>query len=676
MHSAGYKVTTTLDWEQTRIAQEMIRDFIETGLANGCECHNAAIATIEPSTAQIIVYAPNRDATYTSDPRADGRIDQLNEINQPGSSFKPAVYLNWFDTLGKAPMSTFWDTSPLKVEGVEFVNPRPGGGGEGLISARAALGGSQNIGAFRAAQEGGVDNVIALSKKLGITTLEQRFDPTFRAHPDVTYGASIATGGANIRAIDMAYMDATIANMGMLIGVPHYAQYVELKDLKSIALDRGADYDRAVTQRLDFARGNIRIPGTRELDPVVILQVLDKDGVPIYTHTPAELQKKQVVNAGSVWLLHSIMSDCTARVIIWGCGGSNNDLALDFFTSAGVRIPGGVKTGTQQGPKDAVETLETWMTGYSRYAATALWVGNSNNELVRDGPQANYAAANTTVRLFKNWMGAYHSYLQANGVFQSPAGFDSLRPQNVAQRSFDTPATDRTVGKGSDDKGAGGCEQSVNGWVRTDVKYASECEEKEIDTRNGQLISDQTPSQFRALRKFVRLPGFKPEAAQDMVKEGKFNISIAPTEKSTGATALSLTNPRNGQTVGSNSPVIGTVNPSKLKTWKLELGPGSSPAEWKTIGNGTAPVNEGALGTIDVAGLADGVYTLRLTADDAVVKNLATSVTFNIRGGAPNTGPTPGTAIPGATPPPGSTPTPPRPTATPSTFPTPRILPR
>ena len=83
-------------------------------------------------------------------------------------------------------------------------------------------------------QEGGVDNVIETAKKLGITTLAQHFDPTFGNHPAVTYGASIATGGANIRAVDMAYMDATIANMGE---DGRYAaptpKYVELKNLKS-----------------------------------------------------------------------------------------------------------------------------------------------------------------------------------------------------------------------------------------------------------------------------------------------------------------------------------------------------------------------------------------------------------------------------------------------------------
>ena len=66
----------------------------------------------------------------------------------------------------------------------------------------------------------------------------------------------------------------------------------------------------------------------------------------------------------------------------------------------------GIKTGTQQGPLDAADTLETWMNGYSRHAATAVWVGNATNELVIDGLlTGEYAAARTTLWLFKNWMG-------------------------------------------------------------------------------------------------------------------------------------------------------------------------------------------------------------------------------------------------------------------------------
>ena len=642
VHSAGWKVTTTLDWKETDAAEYMMRGFILTGLSNGCECNNASIVTIEPSTGQLIIYAPSRDPSYTSDRRVAGDIDQAVEINQPGSSFKPAVYLTWFESNNKNPMSTIWDTSPLTIEGTTITDPRPDNGNEGLISARAGLGGSQNVPAFRAAQEAGVDNVIAMAKKLGITTLDQRFDPTFRSHPDVTYGASIATGGANVRVVDMAYMNATIANMGAMIGVPTYARTVQLRDLKSLALDKDADYDVARTQRLDFARGNLRIPGTRELDPVVVLQVRDRDGNILYDHDTAnDLQKKQVVNAGSVWLLQSIMTDCNARFIIWSCGGSNNDLALDSFMPDGTKIPTGIKTGTQQGPKSAVDTLATWMNGYSRYAATALWVGNADKSLVKDGPGANYAAANTTVRLFKNWMSEYHRYLKERGVFETPANFDSLRPNNVAERTFQSPTTDRPR--------AGGCDQFVTAWVRTDVKYESECEEKEIDSRNGFLASDQTPAQFRVTKKFVKLPGFKADLAIELAKAK--NIPIAPTEKSNGIPAIAITNLSNGKTVSGTTDVVGTVQPPSLKNWKLEIGGGSNPSEWKTIGSGTSAVINATLGRIDIGALQDGVYTIRLSTDDG--GGLTTSVTINIKKGS---GPF-GTVSPNPSPNPSPSPT-------------------
>lgn len=626
VHSAGYKVTSTLDYAATVSAQQLSSFWVNEGLKNGCNCYNAAIVTIEPSTGEIVVYSPNIDPTYRSDRRVAGDIDQLSEINQPGSSFKPAVYLNYFDTQNKVPMSAFWDTSPLAVDGAEITNPRNDGKvSEGLISARAGLGGSQNVPAFRAAAEGGVDNVIQTAQKLGITTLAQHFDPTFGNHEAVTYGASIATGGANIRAVDMAYMDATIANMGKMIGTKHYAEYVELKNLKSTALDTGADYDTAIRQGIEFQRGNIRIPGTRELDPIVVLEVRDKDGAVLYRE-PDQRDSRQVINAGSVWLLHSIMSDCTARFVIWGCGGSNNDLGLDFY-SGGVKIPSGVKTGTQQGPLRASDTLETWMTGYSRHAATAVWVGNANNDLVND---RTFASANATVRLWKNWMGTYHEILASKGVTDIAQTFDNLRPPNVAQREFDSPTTDRQFGP--DFKY---CDQKVTAWIRTDVKYDSQCEEKEIDTRNGFLATAETPAQFKEMKKFVKLPDFKPEPAEELAKDR--GIPIAPKDKSTGQVALSIANLQNGRTISTTFQVTGTVNVPKLKNWKLEIGESSNPTEWKTIGSGSANVTvEGPLGVIEPKDLKDNaVYTVRLSTDDG--KGLKISVVINIRrSGTPN----------------------------------------
>lgn len=469
VHSAGYKVTSTLDWTQTQNASAMLNKSLVAGLQAGCDCHQGSIVTIEPASGQVVVYVPGIDPTWVSDPRVAGSIDQATEIQQPGSSFKPAVYLAWFDGLAKTPMSSLWDTNPLKVvdrpdfpnDQVTIFNPgRIPNVSNGLITARAALGGSQNVPAFRAATEAGVPNVINMAKALGITTLEQNFDPTFRQHSSVYYGPAIATGGANVRVIDMAYMNATIANMGVIVGVPTYASTFEVKDALSVQGAEGEALDKALRQRDAFQKGHLRLPGTREVDPVTVLKVEAADGTILYEHGK-DLVKKPVVNAGSVWMLHSIMSDCTARFLIWQCGTNNDDLSLDFFVN-GTLIPGGIKTGTQQGA-DAKSTLATWMNGYSRYAATAVWIGNANKQIVRDGPEANYASANTTVRLFKNWMGAYHSHLQDLGIFETPAGFDEVKPENVKLAPYYTANTER--GRG------GGCLSAMPGWQRTDIDY-------------------------------------------------------------------------------------------------------------------------------------------------------------------------------------------------------------
>ncbi len=469
VHSAGYKVTTTLDWELNTLALALVNQYVGSGQDAGCDCHNGSVVTIEPTTGQVIVYVPNRDETWVSDPRVAGSIDQAVEIHQPGSSFKPAVYLAWMDALNKTPMSSLWDTNPMPLidkpekpeDQITITNPGRGTASQGLITARAALGGSQNIGAFRAAQEAGIDNVIAIAKALGITTLHQGFDPTVRYHPAVIYGPAIATGGANVRLIDMAYMNATIANMGVMVGVPTLATTLDPAEALSVSTSEGAALERALKQRQAFQLGHLRLPGTRTVDPVVVLRVEAADGSVLYEHG-ADLQRVETVNPGSVWLLHSIMSDCTARFLIWQCGSSNSDTLLDVFAN-GVKVPGGVKTGTQQTATSADDTLETWVTGYSRYAATAVWIGNADKTPVRDGPSAGYASARTALFLYKTWMSTYHEVLRGLGVYETPADFSELQPANVKLAQFQSAATERGM--------PGGCYTRVNGWQRTDVDY-------------------------------------------------------------------------------------------------------------------------------------------------------------------------------------------------------------
>ncbi len=623
--SAGYDVTVALDWEATERAQALVQERIALGLEAGSNAHNASVVTIDARNGEMIVYVPNRDGENQTDPRVAGNIDQAVEPRGPGSSFKPLIYLAWFDSIPKAPMSTLWDTNNLPVDGAVIRNPRMDVGTEGLITAAQGLGGSQNIPAFRAADEAGIHVVIEYAKRMGITTLEQNFDPTFREHSEVGYGPSIATGGANVTPVDLAYMNTVFANMGEMVGVPHLAEYKSKDEFKSVQSSTGAGWDEAWQQSVDFRRGNIRLEGTRELDPVVILEIRDSNGDVIFQQ--GEPHRVQVMDPGSVWLVHSILADCTTRLIIWSCGGSNDDTALDVFVD-GTRLPAGVKTGTQQGFESADDTLSNWTVGYSRYAGTALWVGNANNELVRDGPRHGFASSHTTIRLYKHWMASYHDYLQTNGVVDGGfVGFDDLRPGNVALSAIQSAATDRGHN--------GGCDQMLTGWIRTDVGYEDECEEAEIDVRSGLLAGPNTPAQFRETRRFVKLPDRAADLARALARQinssGGKRIPIMPTETSTGDPALAITSPTNGSTVDQDMEVVGSVNSAEVVEWTLSMGQGANPGSWVEIGSGSSAVSNAVLGAISLESLeAEGVYTLQLTAQDAIVGSLMTSVQVNV----------------------------------------------
>jgi hypothetical protein len=135
-------------------------------------------------------------------------------------------------------------------------------------------------------------------------------------------------------------------------------------------------------------------------------------------------------------------------------------------------------------------------------------VGNANNELVRDGPAANYAAANTTVRLFKLWMSTFEAYAIAQGWSAGIRDFADLQPANVALRRVQSPYT---VGGGN-----GRCTQTVETWVRTDVEYEPECE-----------------------RGLVPLPEYKPELAVALAR--RRGIPTERTGVSAGVAAATIT---------------------------------------------------------------------------------------------------------------------------------------
>ncbi|MBI4719121.1 MAG: 6-bladed beta-propeller, partial [Planctomycetes bacterium] len=74
--------------------------------------------------------------------------------------------------------------------------------------------------------------------------------------------------------------------------------------------------------------------------------------------------------------------------------------------------------------------------------------------------------------------------------------------------------------------------------------------------------------------------------------------------------------PPDQQLLGSQETVQGRVTDANLAAYTLDYGFSATPASFTPIANGTAPIAGGDLAVWNTQGIANGVYTLRLTASD------------------------------------------------------------
>jgi hypothetical protein len=107
-------------------------------------------------------------------------------------------------------------------------------------------------------------------------------------------------------------------------------------------------------------------------------------------------------------------------------------------------------------------------------------------------------------------------------------------------------------------------------------------------------------------------------------------IAIPPPEVSTGYVAVEILSPSDGKTVSGNVSVLGSTMSNNVRGWTLELGSGSNPSKWKAIGSGTNGVEDVVLGSFDASRMDPGVYTIRLTVDDAVAGPIVDVVIINV----------------------------------------------
>jgi membrane peptidoglycan carboxypeptidase len=441
MYRGGLRVITTLDLELQEKGQEIVDQWVTEFEKQNCGCHNGALVAIDNNTGQILAMVGSRDF-WRKD--IQGENNNATAIKQPGSAFKPAVYLAAF-LKGWNPATIVWDV-PKKYPnpgGEPFVPVGPTSSYQGPVTVRQALGSSLNAPAVAAAAYAGVPAVIDVAHKLGISTLT---DPE-------NYGVSIATGGANITLLDMTYMYATLANQGAMVGEP-------------------------------AAEGS-----PRKLDPVPLLRVTDGRGRVLYEFK--QPHREQTIPPQYAYLITNVLSDDSARTLIYSPG---------LFSLKDGR-PLAAKTGTQQG-YEVSQIRSTWNFGYVPDLSVGVWVGNADGTLVR-----NISSASSSLRIWRDFMQFAVDYLgigpkpftqppgivRAKTTIPGAGGCRQVEDLFVQGRApTPTPTPTRTPSP-SGTPGSGG---SSDGPCRT-VK---------IDSRNGLLAGPDTPEEFVKEVTFIEAP--------------------------------------------------------------------------------------------------------------------------------------------------------------------------
>ena len=185
VYKGGLKIYTTLDLEMQIFAEKALQ---ESG-------HEGAIIAIEPQTGHIKAMVGGKDFGESKFNRA------TQAYRQPGSAFKPFIYLTALDN-GFTPSNIIED-SPITFENgwspenyeKEFSGP---------VTLREAFEHSINVVGVKLLEQVGIKKVINYSRKAGIKS-ELRAD------------LSLALGTSEITPLEIASAYATIANLGLKV---------------------------------------------------------------------------------------------------------------------------------------------------------------------------------------------------------------------------------------------------------------------------------------------------------------------------------------------------------------------------------------------------------------------------------------------------------------------------
>ncbi len=170
----------------------------------------AALVAIDNSTGEIKAMVGG----YSFDESKFNRATQA--VRQVGSSFKVYVYSDAVEN-GATPFDTVVDAPFTTISGGQVYTPRNYDERfEGTITLRRALAGSRNVPAVKVAQRVGIDTIVEMARRFGITTPLPAYLP-------------LALGAADMKLIEHTSAFTVFPNDGIRID-PHMIRRVTSYD--------------------------------------------------------------------------------------------------------------------------------------------------------------------------------------------------------------------------------------------------------------------------------------------------------------------------------------------------------------------------------------------------------------------------------------------------------------
>ncbi|MGI6278333.1 MAG: transglycosylase domain-containing protein [Patescibacteria group bacterium] len=319
VEEGGLQVTTTLDLSTQQMAEKAIEE--ELAKLTSFRVTNGAALVTNPKTGEILAMVGSRDYF---DSENDGNFNVTVAPRQPGSTIKVVNY-------ALALQNGYTLASRILDAPVSFRLPgqppyRPSNYDNrfhGLMTLRTALACSYNVPAVKVLASLGVDRMISLGHKMGITSWSD----------DDQFGLSLTLGGGEVTMKELATVYGVLANGGLKAPLQ---TIIKVHDRKGKLIWANPCLEEAKINPKTFA---------------------------VRAKSDNTSCGEQVISPQVAWLLTSVLSDNQARSPVFG---ANSIINIPQYQVA-------VKTGTTNNLRD------NWTIGYSPDLLVAAWVGNNDN---------------------------------------------------------------------------------------------------------------------------------------------------------------------------------------------------------------------------------------------------------------------------------------------------------